>query len=40
MTPAYEDILKYAERQNLELRGVSREQLKLDIAAWCWGSRY
>lgn len=37
--PLKEGILKDAE-QHLELLGISGEQLKLGIAAWCQGSRY
>ena len=37
--PLKEGILKDAE-QHLELLGISGEQLKLGIAAWCRGSRY
>ncbi|MBC9251558.1 ProQ activator of osmoprotectant transporter prop [Pseudomonas alcaligenes] len=37
--PLKEGILKDAE-QHLELLGISSEQLKLGIAAWCQGSRY
>jgi ProP effector len=37
--PLKEGILKDAE-QHLELLGISSEQLKLGIAAWCRGSRY
>lgn len=37
--PLKEGILKDAE-QHLELLGLTSEQLKLGIAAWCKGSRY
>ena len=37
--PLKEGILKDAE-QHLELLGITSEQLKLGIAAWCRGSRY
>lgn len=37
--PLKEGILKDAE-QHLELLGMTSEQLKLGIAAWCKGSRY
>lgn len=37
--PLKEGILKDAE-QHLELLGISLEQLKLGIAAWCRGGRY
>jgi ProP effector len=37
--PLKEGILKDLE-QHLELLGISSEQLKLGIAAWCRGSRY
>ncbi|MGP0170646.1 ProQ/FinO family protein [Pseudomonas sp. NCHU5208] len=37
--PLKEGILKDAE-QHLELLGITTEQLKLGIAAWCRGGRY
>lgn len=37
--PLKEGILKDAE-QHLELLGITSEQLKLGIAAWCRGTRY
>lgn len=37
--PLKEGILKDAE-QHLELLGITLEQLKLGIAAWCRGGRY
>lgn len=37
--PLKEGILKDAE-QHLKLLGISSEQLKVGIAAWCQGSRY
>lgn len=37
--PLKEGILKDAE-QHLELLGITSEQLKLGIAAWCRGGRY
>ena len=37
--PLKEDIFKDAE-QHLELPGISLDQLKLGVSAWCRGTRY